>query len=132
MRRAALFISSLVLVHLACNATPVEPGCSEVARTYDSKDVLCTVAPAGPPRRLEFIVRFSGGHDDTSASIRTSIDGQPLACDEGSKKELFAEDGNVSLHCRFSVDGPAAGETRLRVVIRWSHAEFTGFELLER
>ena len=130
MRRAALFISCLF--HLSGHAAPSQPACGVVAKTFDSKEVLCTIPQDAQARRLEFITRFSGGHDDTRASIQTSLDGQPLKCEDGSKKELFAEDGNVSLHCRFAISGLSGSDSRLQVSIHWSHAEFTDFQLADR
>ena len=130
MRRAALFLSCLC--HLPGHAATLPPSCGVASRTFDSMEVLCLVAPEAQPRHLAFIARFAGGHDDTRVSIQTSLAGQPLACDDGSKLESFAEDGDLSLQCRFAVTGGAAGDARLQVVIRWSHAQFTDYELMDR
>ncbi len=134
MRRAAFLLSCLF--PLSGHAADARSTCGVAAKTYDSKDVVCTIPHDAQARRSEFVTRFSGGHDDTSASINTSLDGQPLACETGSKKDLFAEDGDVSLYCRFVVDaqpqGASGSEARLQVTIHWSHAEFTDFQLADR
>ena len=96
----------------------------------DYKHVLCTFPEATEPRSYTFVARFSGGHDDTSARLEPTIDHKPMACDTGSKTDLFGEDGDVELHCRFAA--PRAAGAELRVLIRWSHAEFTDFELVKR
>lgn len=132
----------LALIQLACHAATAQPvaqpvaqpasqaACEIASQTYDSREVACAIPASAESRRFEFIARFSGGHDDTRASIRPSLNGQPLVCDEGSKTSLFAEDGDVSLQCRFSA--PADAGARLLVTVRWSHAEYTNFELLSR
>lgn len=130
MRRAALFLSGLL--HMSSYGASSEPSCGVDSQTFDSKDVLCTFPQAAGSRSYEFIAKFSGGHDDTRASIQTILDGKPLTCEDGSKKELFAEDGDVSLYCRFVIPGGPASDSRLKVTIRWSHAEFTDFRLAGR
>jgi hypothetical protein len=131
MRTIALFFGGLL--HLATGqAAPAGPACSVESQTYDSKTVLCVIAPGESPRRFEFMARFSGGHDDTSASIETFLDGQALGCDADSKKSLFGEDGDVKLFCRFAVSAPSPSESRLKATIRWNHAQYTDYQLTER
>ncbi len=119
-------------------------GDSELKSNCESRtpggDALYLHCPMNAPaavadRRYRFKVDFSGGHDDTQASIALSLDGAPLRCDEGSKTSLFGEDGEVSLECRFALraaaeSGAAAAERRLLdVTILWSHAQYTDFQL---
>lgn len=137
MRRPALF-ALVPLATAACllggpapAATPAS-ACRVVGQTFDSKDVQCLLPRTEPAGRHEFVARFSGGHDDTQASILTSLDGQPLACEPGSKKELMGEDGNVQLFCRFSVGAGAGADGVFKATIRWSHAEYTDYLLLDR
>ena len=102
---------------LSCDA-PAQPG--------DTREIECAIP--GAAQRLSFKALFAGGHDDTSASMTLNLDGTPLACDPGSKTKLFAEDGNVFLECRFSLDAGAAPR-KLGVALVWSHAQYTGVEL---
>lgn len=127
-----LAILLLALVQLPCHAATSSPGCDIQSQTYDSREVSCTIPAAAQTRRFEFIARFSGGHDDTRASIRPSLNGQSLVCDEGSKTSLFAEDGDVSLQCRFTLPATSADAAKLQVTVRWSHAEYANFELASR
>lgn len=102
------------------------PSCESHAPRWDRRDIRCPMSASGIVRHFRFTARFSGSHDDTTASLRPTIDGAPLACDTGSKTELMGEDGDVSLECRFSV---SAGPTQvLRVMLSWHHAEYTDFE----
>lgn len=122
-------LAFLCLLATASHAAAPELSCSVGNETYESREMLCAIPPAARPQRLQFIARFSGGHDDTRASIVTELDDQPLACDTGSKKELFGEDGEVSLNCGFAVPAGAKGDARFKVTIRWSHAQYTDARL---
>ena len=90
----------------------------------DIRVVTCTL-PGGRPHRLT--VNFVGGHDDTSASLSATLDGQPANCDAGSKTSLFGEDGDVSLHCRITAASGAVAEHALVVTVLWSHAQYRDF-----
>ena len=106
--------------------------CRVDATAYDAREITCPLAPSGTARRVVFTARFSGGHDDTMARIETFLNGEPLRCGEGSRTSLFAEDGDVSLHCRFSVAAAAAGNAGMfRSIVRWSHAEYVGFDFAD-
>lgn len=95
----------------------------------DRLDFRCPLPAA--TRHFRFRANFSGGHDDTKASMTATLDEQPLTCEEGSKTRLFAEEGDVSLECRFSIAGASTAEHLLRVTLVWSHAEYTDFALAE-
>lgn len=125
-----------VAVSVGSSAVAVEPppassgpACTESSPGYDAREVVCRFSKAHSGGRFEFRASFSGGHDDTSARLEPFIDDSPLVCDEGSKTRLFAEDGDVSLWCTFPVGDLAQKERVLKVVIRWSHAEYVGFGL---
>ena len=90
----------------------------------DMRVVTCRL-PAG--RAFRFTASFSGGHDDTSASLAATLDGQSTGCDADSKMRLFGEDGDVSLHCRIQAAGDAASVHTLVVTVLWSHAQFRDF-----
>src|SRR5262245_47977792 len=122
----------LCIFPLTSYAAPPLPACEVQSATWDSQDVSCLIPAATEGRRLEFIARFSGGHDDTSASIEPHLDGQPLKCDEGSKISLFGEDGDVSVYCQFTVRGGEGSDSRLKVTVRWRHAQYADFALTSR
>lgn len=90
----------------------------------DIRIVTCTMPAA---RVHRFTVDFSGGHDDTSASISATLDGQPKACEDGSKTSLFGEDGDVSLNCRIHAADRAIAMHTLVVTVLWSHAQYRDF-----
>jgi hypothetical protein len=104
--------------------------CESSSPGGDFRDISCPLDVASAPRRFRFKVDFSGGHDDTMASMALSIDGAPLECGQGSKTQLMGEDGDVSLECRFSIANPAGARPVLRVLLKWSHAQYTAFELV--
>lgn len=96
---------------------------------YDWREITCTVPAAATARRFQFKAMFTGGHDDTSASIAPTLGEAPLACAEGSKLSLFGEDGDVHVFCDFG-GAAMAGRTTFKVLIKWSHAEFADFDFL--
>jgi hypothetical protein len=91
-------------------------------------EITCTLPAAAAPKRFNFRATFTGGHDDSSASIAPELDGRPFACGEGSKLSLFGEDGNVSVFCQFDRSALPAAGAKLKVLIKWSHAEFADYE----
>jgi hypothetical protein len=104
---------------IACESPPA-PG--------DLREIHCPIAASGAPQRFRFKANFSGGHDDTKASLSASLDNLPFACDSGSKTRLFGEEGDVGLDCQFSMTGKADGVQILTVTLLWSHAQYTDFE----
>ena len=102
--------------------------CVETDRMMDWREITCTLPAGTVPKRFSFRAMFTGGHDDTSASIAPELDGQPFACGEGSKLRLFGEDGNVSVHCQFDRSTLPAAGAKLKVLIKWNHAEFADYE----
>lgn len=104
--------------------------CSVSSPTYDTREVQCQFPKTKFARKFRFKANFSGGHDDTMARLEPFIGNSPLNCDEGSKTHLFAEDGDVSLWCIFSVADPIQGGGIFKVTIRWSHAEYMNYEVV--
>jgi hypothetical protein len=105
------------------------PGCQEHKLFGDERRFECTIvasADGAPPR---FVALFSGGHDDTMASLKIQADGADSACGTGSKPELIGEDGNVSLLCHLPVRGLSPGRHVITVNLRWSHAQYEGYRL---
>ncbi len=80
-------------------------------------------------QHYHFVARFSGGHDDTMASMVVTHGEQPVHCAQGSKTELMGEFGDVALECRFSVVHTAAPAAPLMIVVKYGHAQYEGFEL---
>jgi hypothetical protein len=107
---------------------PSATACSVREVTADSQEIDCPLIGAASARRYRLQVHFSGGHDDTSASMSPTLDGAPLACDAQSKLTLFAEDGDVSLHCTFAVPAKPGARYVMRTTFTWNHAQYTRFE----
>jgi hypothetical protein len=110
----------------AADSTPAgAAACSETNPSGGDIRVVTCRFPAGRTHR--FTARFGGGHDDTSASLAATLDGRATDCDVDSKMRLFSEDGDVSLHCRVTAGGDAAGVHTLVVTVLWSHAQYRDF-----
>ncbi len=108
---------------LPCESTLLHDG---------ARQVQCPLSGAGEKQAFSFRADFSGGHDDTEASMKLLFEGMPVACDTGSKTSLMGEDGDVSLVCLFSVMPSPRPSAALEVSIRWRHAQYTRFELTHR
>lgn len=123
--RSSLVAAGLVL---AASGASAAPRCEAPDTPGDYREVSCAL-PASA-QKLRFVARFSGGHDDTQAWLEASLDGEPLACAPGSKPRLIGEDGNVFIDCRVAlVEGSAA--RKLEIALKWSHAQYTGIELMD-
>lgn len=61
--------------------------------------------------------------------IDATLDGAPVRCEEGSKTRSEAEDGEMTLACRFRLEAPVGTKRILGVRIAWRHAEPAGFAL---
>src|SRR5262245_32334065 len=111
-----LAILSLVL---SLNLAPVLVGTPSTAQAQassacysqspggDARTFTCPLSVPDGTRHFRFTAAFSGGHDDTMASMTLTLDGAPLACAPGSKTSLMGEDGDVGLECKFSIAGNA-------------------------
>jgi hypothetical protein len=91
------------------------------------ESVECLIDSTGTTQRFSFKINFSGGHDDTTASMTASLDGLPLICEEGSKTTIEGEFGDVSLECRFAVTGKPGEKRILKFSPSWRHAEYSDF-----
>lgn len=125
----------LTLATWAASAGPAsasEPvACESLTPRNERREITCALTASTASQRFRFKAHFSGSHDDTTAALKLTLDGAPLACDPGSKTYLEAEDGDVSLECRFSIAPNGAGTTRsLRALLSWHHAEYTRFDLV--
>lgn len=114
----------VALLPFACmaqgGATPSAPACDVKYTAFESRDVTCALDPKQHAGPWLFKVDFSGGHDDTLATMVVKVDDKPLACEGGGKLRLEGEDGDVSLLCRFP--GPTSGT--LQATVKFSHAEW--------
>jgi cytoskeletal protein RodZ len=119
-----------LLVPGVADAADAEPKsyCELKTTSGETREVECPMNASGATQRFAFKTNFSGGHDDTTASMIASLDGLPLTCDEGSKTTLMGEDGDVSLECKFSVRARAGTRLVLKVLLSWRHAEYSDFE----
>jgi hypothetical protein len=116
----------------AANATKADSHdlqCESQGNGFDLLELSCPVVLARGAWQLQLAVNFSGGHDDTMANLSVLLDGEAVACDDRSTTSLNGEYGDVSLRCRFPVSATVAAKPTLKAVIRWSHAEYTGFRL---
>lgn len=118
----ALVLAALAVPAAAAPAAP--PACIALAKTWQSIELACPLE-AVTPQRYRFSARFSGSHDDTTLSLTPSLDGEPLACDVGSRTDSSGEDGDIVLECRFALTQTAAGNA-LRVRMKWYHATYEG------
>lgn len=134
--RTSLILASGIALSAAAAAAPAESAspsaCTTTSPTYDTRQVECRLGRADPGAGYRFRADFAGGHDDTSARLEPFLDDAPTGCDAGSKLQLFAEDGNVSLWCDFAVTDRTAEAAVFKVTVRWSHAQYVGFELAPR
>jgi hypothetical protein len=104
--------------------------CSSTSTGGDLRAFTCPLGATGTLQRFRFKANFSGGHDDTMASLTATLNGAPFACDAGSKTRLMGEDGEVSLECRISIQEKAGTQHVLGIVLLWSHAQYTDVELV--
>ena len=109
----------------AAAAPAAEIACETSTLGGDMFDVRCPLPPTAIAQRYRYEVHFSGGHDDTKASLSPALDGAPIACDEAaSKLRLFAEEGDVRLVCEFVAGGKdAASAPVFSVRVLWHHCQ---------
>ena len=125
LRIALAFTAAVGLVgaNLALAQTPSD--CRSELVNPETRDITCAIAR--PSGRSRLVVKLSGSHDDTSASIQVRLDTAPLTCDRESKTSLFGEDGDVFLDCRFTIADTAPRSVHARLVVR--HAEYVSAAL---
>lgn len=126
------FLLSVAAFLSACATKPPTAfspadACTVSSPTYDTREVQCQFPKTAFAHKLRLQANFSGGHDDTMVRLEPFVGSSPLTCDEGSKTYLFAEDGDVSLWCIFSVANQLKEGGVFKVTIRWSHAEYMNY-----
>lgn len=107
----------------------VPPGCSGQTPGGDEVSIECSLPSVASGQLLVFTANFSGGHDDTKASMQLLVDDVPAPCASDSKLGLFGEDGDVSLYCRLPARDLRAARGPLRVLLQWSHAQYSDTQL---
>jgi len=121
----------LGFISLTAFAEAPQPTCEIKSQTFDSRDVSCVIPASTEAQHFDFVARFSGGHDDTRATLQATHSGTPITCEEGSKQELLGEDGDIKLLCRFSAPEKQTQDFRFDVTIQWKCAEYTDFTLVK-
>ena len=134
MKTIAQASGTLLAVAGAAAAVAAAPGqenraCESQSPGGDFVQFSCPMSAGDTERHWRFEAHFAGGHDDTSASMSLTLAGAPLYSEEGSKTRLFAEDGDVSLVCRFRVGSAAGARPVLGVALSWSHAQYVRTDL---
>jgi hypothetical protein len=127
----ALTLPSLALAEGASTTATQHPlQCESQTPRPDRRDIRCALSASESAQRYRFKAHFSGSHDDTTASLTPTLDGQPLTCNAGSKTQTEGEEGDVSLECRFSITQSGSAAQAFRVVLAWHHAQYMAFELM--
>ncbi|MBA2961726.1 MULTISPECIES: hypothetical protein [Ramlibacter] len=123
---------SLIAVLPAGRAAAERPGttvpCTTAQASFDNAQLRCEIVPAPTAQVLRLHVVFEGVHDDSRAVLAAALDGQPVACAEGSRDRFEGDAGGDALSCRFTVPtGTAARQLRVQLV--WHHAQPVAFAL---
>ena len=104
--------------------------CAAKTEGGDLIDFTCPLVASGGSQVYRLRADFGGSHDDTSASLKATLDGAALECDDGSKLASFGEDGDVRLECRFRVKGQKGTTRLLAINLLWSHAQLVRTEFV--
>jgi hypothetical protein len=110
-------------------APPPLRQCEPLTLARDKLSVVCALADAATAQAMHIKVHLTGSHDDTTASLEVTIGGTPVACAAGSKTSTEAEDGDVTLDCRFTASVKSGSGAVLRASAKWFHAQYVGIEL---
>lgn len=134
---ALLLVAALPAAVVAVHSTPTRAAdkpstttplhCEPPTFGRDKLSVVCAL-DASAPRSVQIKVHFTGSHDDTTASMEVALGDATVACDAGSKTSTEAEDGDVTLDCRFTAPGGSGAATVLRASARWFHAQYVSLE----
>lgn len=118
------FVLPFLPLFAADGADAPGTACRTIERTFNSLEVACAMPAPPKTSAIEFVARFSGGHDDTLVTIAPRVGEQTAPCEDGSKLRSFGEDGDIELRCTIT-RAPGDVPAELGVLIRWSHAEYT-------
>ena len=106
--------------------------CETQSVHFKWREYRCPLTVNASAQNIRFKADFTGSHDDTRLSISLSLDGLPVTCGKDSKTWLNGEDSeasDVSLECKFVLDGAAGTQRTLRAVVNIYHAGFLGIQL---
>jgi hypothetical protein len=103
--------------------------CETQSVNFKKREYRCQLTAKGLKQQISFKANFSGSHDDTQLSMNLNLDGLPVLCSKDSKTWLNSEDGDVSLECKFVLDGAKGTKKTLRATVNIYHAEFVGIKL---
>lgn len=104
--------------------------CDSQSAGGDLIEFKCPLEATGAAQRFRVKANLAGSHDDTTASITSTLNDAPIVCDAGSKTQLMGEDGDVSLECKFQIMEKSGTKLLLGVSLLWSHAQFTSTEFV--
>ena len=136
MIRLVIAVIVLCSANLAPAAEALTPAggksltCDSQSAGGDLIEFKCPLEATGAVQRFRVKANFAGSHDDTTASITSTLNDAPLVCDVGSKTQLMGEDGDVSLECKFQIKEKTGTKLLLGVSLLWSHAQFTSTEFV--
>ena len=103
---------------------PASVRCDANASGANAVTFTCPLTRAGE-QRYRFVARFSGVHDDTTATMIVTLDREQIGCGPGSKPGFSGEDnGDVTLECRLSLAAMPGTKPVLGVELSWSHAHY--------
>jgi hypothetical protein len=136
MNRLTFAISALCLATWALagpasvHAAEDQLRCEAHTEGGDLINFTCPVTGTGAAQRLRLSADFGGSHDDTTMSLKATLDGEPVECDPGSKTSSRFEDGEVRLECSFQLTAIRGTTRQLAITLLWNHAQLvsTGFE----
>ena len=134
---------AIALVSFAASALALATPAADVAASSSQQTLRCERPVLGPsqlaldctldaiaaPQRVTFKVRFTGSHDDTTASLQVALDDAAVACEAGSKTSTEYEDGDVTLECRFGAPARSGNTMNLRASAKWFHADYVSHEI---
>ncbi len=122
---------------LACATAPAfaqsEPDngpCQRELQPGDMHEFICALKAYPAAQKFHFVVRVTGGHDDSSSLLVVRHGDQDVACAPGSKVGSEGEDGDITLDCRFTLPAAALkAPGKLEVRLKASHVFFERYSL---
>lgn len=114
----------------AAQATaPADNGpCQRELQPGDMHEFSCPLKAYPGAQKFGFVVRVSGGHDDSSSALTVRHGEQDVTCHKGSKVSSEGEDGNITLDCHFTLPAAALkAPSKLSVSLKASHVFFEDY-----
>lgn len=102
--------------------------CQRELQPGDMHEFSCPLKAYPAAQKFSFVVRVSGGHDDSSSALTVRHGEQDVPCHKGSKVSSDGEDGNITLDCRFTLPAAALkAPSKLSVSLKASHVFFEDY-----